>query len=385
MPIRSLPFSVGVIGSGFIGQVHIEALQRLGLRVKALCGSESARPVKEAWGIPDLHLNYDYRPMLEDPDIGAVHIASPNRRHHQACLDALAAGKHVVCEKPLALDTGQSREIVEAAESSDRALAVNYNVRFYPLMLQLRRMIADGELGEIVHLNGSYFQDWMLLDTDFNWRVLPEEAGKLRAVGDIGTHWLDLASFVTGRSFESVRADLGQLHKRRRRPEGPVQTFASASEAANYRPYDVETEDYANALLRLEGGAPANLSVSQVASGRMNSLRLEVYGTRKSAQWHSERPNELHLRQRGGRDEILHRDQGLLHPSVAAYADLPPGHNEGFADAFKMLYLNFYDTIAGAEGVEPLFATARDGHAELALCEAILASHQSQSWKDIAY
>lgn len=382
MPDQKL--TAGVIGSGFIGQVHIEALIRNNVRVKALCGSERARPVAEKWSIPDLHLDYDHQPMMDDPEIDVVHITSPNNQHLQACLDALAAGKHVVCEKPLAMTADETKQIAQAAAQSDRIFAVNYNVRYYPLMLHLRQMIARGELGRIIHLNGSYFQDWLLFDTDFNWRLLPEEGGKLRAVGDIGTHWMDLASFVTGLKAERVWARLHIHHQTRRRPKGPVQTFTTKQDSSQYEPYQVETEDFANIILDYGQGAIGNLAVSQVAAGRKNCIRLEVYGEKKSIAWNSTAPNEMQVYYRGQPHQTIQRDQSLLDPAVLPYLDLPPEHNEGFADTFKMLYRNVYQRIAD-KGTPVFFATAEDGHAELALCEAITQAHQTSQWQPIHY
>lgn len=375
--------TAAVIGSGFIGQVHIEALQRIGVRVKALCGSDNARPVAAKFAIPDLHLDYDYRPILADPEIDVVHITSPNRFHHQASLDCIAAGKHVVCEKPLAMNSRETAEIVAAAKASDRVFAVNYNVRFYPLMLQLRKMIAAGELGRIIHVNGSYLQDWLLLDTDFNWRLLPDDGGKLRAVGDIGTHWMDLVSFVMGDRIAEVWAELQIHHQTRKRPTGPVQTFTTEADTSQYAPYPVETEDFANILLRFGCGAVGNLAVSQVAAGRMNCIRVEIYGTEKSIEWCSERPNEMLVSRRGSRNEVLHRDQSLLDPDILPYVDLPPGHNEGFGDTFKMLYRNVYAAIADRENTERFYADAAEGHHELAICDAILEANRTGQWTPV--
>ena len=376
--------TAGIIGSGFIGQVHIEALLRNSVRVKSLCGSQRAKDVATKWRIPNLLLDYDYRPMLDDPEIDVIHITSPNKYHHRTALDCIAAGKHVVCEKPLAMTTHETREIVEAAEKSDRVFAVNYNVRFYPLMLQLKAMIRKGELGRIIHLNGSYFQDWLLYKNDFNWRVLADEGGKLRAVGDVGTHWMDLASFVTGLKAERVWSKLHIHHKTRLRPTGPVQTFTKDDGSSKGEEYSVQTDDFANVILAYEGGAMGNLAISQVASGRSNCIRIEVYGEKKSIAWNSERPNEMEVLQRGERNQVVWRDQSLFDEELLPYLDLPPGHNEGFDDSFKMLYRNIYKHIEDPN--TPVFyATAAEGHNELAICDAIIKSDQSGQWQDIDY
>jgi predicted dehydrogenase len=370
----------GVIGSGFIGPVHIEALRRLGVQVTALCGSDKAHSVAEKWGIPVAIPGYDHRALLERDDVDVVHITSPNRHHHTQALDALRAGKHVVCEKPLAMSARESAEIVRAAARSPRIFAVNYNVRFYPAVLQLRAVVQRGDLGEIVHVNGSYFQDWLLEETDYNWRLLASEGGVLRAVADIGTHWLDTVSFILGSRIEAVFAHLSTFHKTRQRPLGEVQTFARAARKQRYASYTVKTEDFASILLRFASGAHGNLAVSQVAAGRKNSIRVEIYGAKKSAWWDAEEPNTIHYGSRSGPNEASTRATPGFATDVADFTDYPAGHAEGFPDTFKMLYRAVYEAIARGKPARPLYATAADGHEEVKLCEAVLRSHAAKAW-----
>ncbi len=379
----SLPKSVhqlraGVIGTGFIGPVHIEALRRLGVQVAALCDlPERVRDAAARLGIPQVY--GDYREMLRSPGLDVIHIAAPNRYHCEMSLAALAAGKHCICEKPLAMDTRQTGQILKRAREAATVFAVNYNVRFYPAILELRRMVGRGELGDIIHVNGSYLQDWLFKETDYNWRLLPEEGGKLRAVADIGTHWMDAVSFILGARITSVFADLGTWHKTRRRPLGEVQTFCGPAEAARYAPYPAKTEDFASVLLQFSTGTRGNLAVSQVAAGRKNRLRLEIYGSKKSAWWCSENPELLHLGHRDTPNEAAMRGTPAFGPDAAPYIDYPAGHVEGFPDTFKMLFRSVYGAIAGTAG-ERLFATAEDGHQEAGVCEAILKSHQTKTW-----
>jgi predicted dehydrogenase len=368
----------GLIGTGFIGPVHLEALRRLGMTVSALCDLPTrVQAAASNFGIPEAFT--DYHELLKSPNVDVVHIASPNRFHCPMALAALRAGKYVVCEKPLAMNTSETAQIVKAARASRKILAVNYNVRFYPAVLTLRRMLARGELGEIIHVNGSYFQDWLFKDTDYNWRLLPREGGRLRAVADIGTHWLDTVSFILNSRITSVFADLATLHKTRRRPLSEVQTFAKAGASVRYAPYRVRTEDFASVLLRFANGARGNLAVSQVAAGRKNCIRLELYGSKKSAWWCSEEPEYLHF---GNRDDANHtavRATPAFGDGAAGFVDYPPGHVEGFPDTFKMLFRNVYAAING-QRTERLFATGEDGHHEVAVCEAILTSHLEQRW-----
>jgi predicted dehydrogenase len=369
----------GVIGTGFIGPVHIEALRRLGVQVAALCDvPDRVQAAADRLAIP--HAFADYRELLRSPDVDVVHVTAPNRFHAQMSLAALKAGKHVVCEKPLAMNTRETAAIVKAATKADTVFAVNYNVRFYPAVLQLRHAVVNGELGDIIHVNGSYFQDWLFKDTDYNWRLLPDEGGNLRAVADIGTHWMDTVSFVLGAKIKSVFAELGTWHKTRKRPLGEVQTFSKADGKVKYASYKVATEDFASLLLQFSNGARGNLAVSQVAAGRKNCIRIEIYGSKKSAWWCSEQPEMLHFGSRDAANETAVRATPAFGDGAAGFVDYPPGHVEGFPDTFKMLFRNIYSTIAAGGKGPRLFATAEDGHAEVAVCEAIMKSSRSKTW-----
>ncbi len=369
----------GIIGTGFIGPVHLEALRRLGIPVTALCDLPGRAPARaEKYGIPRAF--EDFRALVRSPEVDVVHVCSPNRHHYAMVQAALRAGKHVVCEKPLALNTRQTAALVRLARRTGKVLAVNYNVRFYPAVLQLRRLVADGALGPVIHVHGSYFQDWLFKDTDYNWRLLPAEGGRLRAVADIGTHWMDTAAFVLGAKIRRVLADLGTFHQTRRRPLGEVQTFTRAAPDQQYQSYAVKTEDFAHVLLEFDSGPRGNLAVSQVAAGRKNCIRLEVYGARQSAWWCSEDPEVLHLGHRDEANQTAVRATPAFGDGAAGFMDYPPGHVEGFPDTFKMLFRAVYGHIAGNGQGAGLFATAEDGHAEVAVCEAILASHKSRTW-----
>ncbi len=376
-PVSSL--RAGIIGTGFIGPVHVEALRRLGVTVAAICDVGDLGPKAAArLAIPQAFS--DYHDLLACPDLDVVHITTPNRFHCEMSLAALRAGKHVVCEKPLAMNTAETARLVSAARAAKRVFAVNYNLRFYPAVLALRRLVERGELGDIIHVNGSYLQDWLFKDTDYNWRLLPQEGGTLRAVSDIGTHWMDTVSFILGAKIKTVFADLATWHKQRRRPLGEVQTYAKADADLKYATYRVLTDDFASVLLRFGNGARGNLAVSQVAAGRKNCIRLEIYGAKKSAWWCSEEPETLHFGNRDGANETAVRATPAFGDGAAGYTDYPPGHVEGFPDTFKMNFRAIYGAIAGAAAKPPLFATAADGHQEVAVCEAIIKSHRAQAW-----
>jgi predicted dehydrogenase len=375
----------GVIGTGFIGPVHIEALKRNGIQVTAICGGERARKVAAKWNIPQVFTGYDHEGLVNSPEVDVVHITSPNKDHFPQSIAALKAGKHVVCEKPLAMTAKETAAIVKLAGKLPKQIfAVNYNVRFYSAVLQMRADVRAGRLGGIIHVSGSYFQDWLLKPTDYNWRLLPEEGGKLRAVADIGTHWMDTVSFILGSRINSVYAHLATFHKTRQRPVGEVQTFTKASKDQKWKSYPVETEDYASLLLQWENGVHGNCGVSQVAAGRKNSIRIEIYGTERSAWWDSEEPNTIQYGVRDSANAVAHRACPGFADDVAGFSDYPPGHAEGFPDSFKMLYRAVYADVArGSYSKQPLYATAEDGDHEVRLCDAILKSNQRRKWMKV--
>jgi len=374
---------VAVVGAGFIGPVHVEALRRLGLTVTGILGYDEgeSRRAREALRLPRAYK--DYGEVLADNGVESVHLAVPNRLHHDMAKQALRAGKHVMCEKPLAMDSRESAELVELARQSGRAAAVNYNVRYYPLCMEARTMVREGELGEVFSACGSYAQDWLFRPTDYNWRVLAAEGGELRAVADIGTHWLDLIQFITGEEVESVCSDLKVVHPVRRRPLGEVQTYKGKQEpeAVETEPIDIATEDYGAILLRFRGGARGSLWVSQVTAGRKNCLRFEIAGSRQAVAWCSETPDTLWVGRRDEPNQTLMRDPALLSAGAAGFVNYPGGHVEGFPDTFKQCFRAFYEYIAAGDWSAPAsYPTFVDGHREILLCEAILRSHRASAW-----
>ena len=380
----------GIIGTGFIGPVHIEALKRLGVTVNGICGStKSARHVGNLWGIPEIYGDYDHEAMYASPNIDVVHITSPNRVHVEQCLGALAMGKHVICEKPLGMTAKETALVVDAVKKGGKkgpVFAVNYMCRFFPAILQMRAMVARGDLGKIMHVQGHFFQDWLMYETDYNWRILSGEGGKLRAVGDIGTHWIDAVSFVLGSKAQSVFAHLETFHKTRKRPKGEVQTFAKV-DPKKMIDYKVDTEDFGSVLLKFgkakhgfADGVHANASISQVAAGWKCSLSFGIYGTKGSVRWDLQQPNEIQVGHRDEPNQTMNRGTPGFQEDVANFTDYPPGHAEGFSDGHKMHYRAIYEHIASGKKTPALFATAEDGHHEVKLCEAILQSSKAKSW-----
>ena len=370
-----------VVGTGFIGVVHVEALRRLGVQVHGVVGSSRDRATVRSreLGLPPAYESFEA--MLADPRVEVVHITSPNHLHHEHASAALRAGKHVVCEKPLAMTPAQSAELLQLAEQSGRVHAVNFNLRFYPLCRHVRGLVKQGELGDIRLISGHYLQDWLLLDTDWNWRLEPELGGELRAVADIGSHWMDLTTFLAGKRITSVMADLATFIKTRRQPAGPVETFAT-DHGGKTVAREIHTEDSAMILLRYEDETRGALTVSQVSPGRKNSLVFEIDGSTSAAAWNSERPDELWLGHRGRPNEILLRDPALLNEDARAATSLPGGHAEGFADTFKALYAAVYRAVAEGKPGEG-YPTFADGHDEMLVCDAVARSSRERRWVDV--
>ena len=359
-----------VIGTGFIGAVHVDALRRLGVQVHGVVGSSHARGDERARaaGLPPAYESMDA--MLADKRVDVVHITSPNHLHHAHANAALRAGKHVVCEKPLAMTSSESAELLQLAESSGLVHAVNFNIRFYPLLQHLHQVVREGGLGQVRLVTGHYLQDWLLLDTDWNWRLDPALGGSLRAVSDIGSHWLDLTSFLTGSRIESVSADLETFIKVRRQPTGPVETFARGR-AHETVERQIATEDCATILVRYDNGALGSLAVSQISAGRKNSLHVELDGAKSAAAWYSEQPDELWLGHRERPNEVLPRDPSLINAAGATASFLPGGHIEGFADTFRALYSAVYQAVLSGSPAAGRYPTFADGHDEMLVCEAI--------------
>ncbi|MBX9471688.1 Gfo/Idh/MocA family protein [Microcella sp.] len=371
-----------IVGTGFIGTVHREALRRLGIDVIGVLGSSPSRSKEKSaeWGVARAYFDYDE--VLTDESVDVVHITSPNDQHFEHARGALTAGKHVVCEKPLAMNSSQTAELAELAASTGLVGAVNFNVRFYPQVHEMRERVANGSVGKPYLITGSYFQDWLLYDTDWNWRVEAARGGDLRVVGDVGSHWFDLATFVTGQRIVEVMADLTTFIPQRRRPTGEVATFGSATGPTV--DYDVGSEDAGSILLRFAGGARGVVSVSQVSAGRKNAISFELNGSSASVAWRGERPEELWIGHRSEPNQVLLRDPSLLSASAAAISGLPGGHAEGFENGFKALYAAVYtDIAAGAPSAAPRYATFADGHYESLIVEAVGRSARTSSWATV--
>lgn len=378
---------VGVIGTGFIGPAHIEALRRLGnIDVVALADVDEETAKTKAAMLNVENYYGDYRELLADSNITAVHICTPNNLHYKMSKEALQAGKHVICEKPLAISSDQADELVKLAAEKKLANAVHFNIRYYPLMRQVKLMVEKGEFGKLFAIHGSYLQDWLFYPTDYNWRLEPELSGKSRAIADIGSHWLDLIEYVSELKIVEVLADFATFHKIRKKPLKPLETYAGKLlKPEDYKDIKINTEDYATVLFHFNNGAHGALTVSQVAAGRKNRLYFEMDGSKKTAAWDSEKPNHIWLGRRDGSNEEMLKDPSLVYPEVRNLISFPGGHNEGFPDTSKQLFKEFYAYIAAGDmETTPSFPTFKAGLRELVLCEKIMESNEQRKWVSVA-
>lgn len=382
---------MGLVGAGFVGPHHIDAVRRLGyVDVVAIAGSSerSAQQKADALGVRKAYGSY--QALLDDPDIQVVHNATPNYLHHTVNAAAIAKKKHVVSDKPLAMTAAEAKNLLEQARSAGIVHAVTFNYRGNPLVQQARQAIARGDIGAPRFLIGQYLQDWLIKDTDYSWRLEPDKGGASSALGDIGSHWCDLAQHVSGLRITHVLGDITTTIPKRKKPVGSREAFQAASGSEQFEEVDVKVEDLASVLLRFDNGAKGSFSVGQVCAGHKNDLILEVCGSTASLRWRQEFQNELWIGHRDEANQVLAKDPSLLDAAVRPYAHLPGGHQEGWADAFANLMRDIYGFIGEGKRPDaphpPSFATFEDGYRANAIVEAILQSAAKGSvWTEVKY
>ena len=367
-----------------MGKVHAENLRRLGsVEIASVAGSSDQRAREFGKSIGVNNTTGNYQELLEDSDIDAVHVLTPNALHYPICKAALKAGKHVLCEKPFTVTLEQARELVDLAARTGLANCIQHNLRYYPVVQQIRCMIEAGDLGEILIVQGTYSQDWLLYDTDWNWRANSADNGALRAMGDIGSHWMDLIQHLTGQRITALCADLATFHRTRRRPKGSVETFAGKTlQPGDYDSVAIDTDDFGSVLLRLGDRARGAFTVSQMSAGRKNMFTVEIYGTKAGVAWNQEWPDELWIGQRDKPNQVLVKDPALMYPKAAAFADLPGGHSEGYDDTHKQVFKRFYARVADPSApVE--YPTFEDGLLGMHLLARVAESSAKQAWVTI--
>ena len=381
---------MGLVGAGFVGPHHIDAVRRLGyVDVVAVAGSteESGRRKAEALGARKGYGSY--QALLDDPNVQVVHVATPNYLHYAVTSAALAKGKHVVSDKPLAMTAAESKQLVEQAKRAGVVAAVTFNYRGNPLVQQARVAIARGDIGTPHFVHGYYLQDWLIKDTDYSWRLDPKKGGASSALGDIGSHWCDLAQHITGLRITQVLGDITTVIPKRKRPRGSREAFQAASDRDAVDLVDITVDDLASVLVRFDNGAKGSFSVGQVCGGHKNDLVLEVCGSTASMGWRQERQNELWVGHRDKANETLQKDPSLLDGEARSYARLPGGHQEAWADAFCNLMRDIYGVIAAGHAGGPLpsaVATFDDGYRANCIVDSILDSdRRGGAWTTVAY
>jgi predicted dehydrogenase len=382
---------MGIVGAGFVGPHHVDAVRRLGyVDVVAIAGSsqESAKKKADALGVPKAYGSYEA--LLEDPAVQVVHNATPNYLHYPVNAAAIARGKHVVSDKPLAMTSEEAKKLRDAATKAGVMHAVTFNYRGNPLVQQARHAIASGEIGKPNFLVGYYLQDWLLKDTDYSWRLEPDKGGASSALGDIGSHWCDLAQHISGLRITEVLGDITTVIPKRKKPKGSREAFQAAGRDEAFELVDIKVEDLASVLLKFDNGAKGSFSVGQVCAGHKNDLVLEICGSKASLRWRQEHQNELWFGYRDKANEILQKDPSLIDDEARGYAHLPGGHQESWADAFANVMRDIYGFIgAGKKPTDPhppAFATFEDGYRANCIVEAILESARKGSvWTKVRY
>jgi predicted dehydrogenase len=373
--------NVGIVGTGFMGLAHLEALRRLGIAVRGIVGSTPERAGQKATQVPLPPVFDSYEALLADPAIHVVHITTPNVLHHAQVAQAIAAGKHVLCEKPLAVTVDEGRDLLAMAAKAGVLHGVCFNQRYYPMVHQAQAMVSHDELGDVRLVSGGYLQDWLLFATDWNWRLQSDRAGALRAVADIGSHWFDNVEFITGTKIVEVIADLHTFIPQRSRPVGEVETFSAHTVADGDRVIeDITSDDGAGVLLRFANGARGVCTISQVSAGRKNHLHWEIDGSKQALAWSTEVPDDVWVGRRGQANQILKRDPSLLYPAAAAVAGYPGGHVEGYPDTFRALFRDFYAHVASGGSGAAAYPTFVDGLRSLVVCDAVGRSSNDGRW-----
>jgi predicted dehydrogenase len=373
-----------VIGTGFMGRVHLEALRRVPhVDVVEIAGTslEKAKALGAGYGI--VNATGDWRDIMADPSIDAVHITTPNDSHFPMAKAAFEAGKHVLCEKPLALTVAEARTLTEMQKAKKLRGALCHNLRYYPMVQQIRAMREAGELGDILVVQGTYSQDWMLYETDWNWRVEPALSGVSRVMADIGSHFFDMAEHLSGLRVRSLCSDWQIFYPTRKRPKNGGETFsgkmAAPSESIDVK---VETEDFGATLFRMGSRARGAMTASQASAGRKNGLVMEIYGTKAGVTWCQEKPEELWIGHRDAPSQTLLKDPALMHETARGFADVPGGHAEGYQDTFKQLFRRFYASIADPDA--PMdYPQMADGLRQMNILAAEQESNQRHAWVDV--
>ncbi len=372
---------VGIIGMGYIGESHIEAVRRIGcceLYAVADTNAELARAKAEYYGIERCYASVEE--LLADPNIDAVHNCTPNFLHLAINKEIIKSGKHLLSEKPLCTTYEEAHELVELKKQYPNSVAaVNFNYRLNPMVQEMRSRIADGKIGDVRIITGSYQQDWLLYDTDYSWRLEPEVSGKSCAIADIGSHWMDSIQHVTGHKITEVMADVKTMIPVRKKPKKQVGTFSNNT-PSEYDEVEIQNEDYGAVMFHTDKGATGVYHVSELAAGHGCYLNYEINGSKASFRWSQEENDKLWMGLRSDDNRYIIRDPNALSPEAKQYSALAMGHPEGWNDAFKGNIYAFYKYIEDGMQGEPVFATLEQAAYIVKLTEAVIESSNKKSW-----
>jgi len=374
---------IGLIGTGYIGMVHLEILRRI-VEVEVLAVADTNRELAgraaAKLGIPKVYPSADE--LIADREIDAVHNCAPNNVHFDINAKAVRAGKQVLSEKPLSLDSKESALLVALAAKHDALTAVNFCYRYYPVVQEAAARVRRGDLGEVRAFMGHFLQDWLFYDTDYSWRLDPEIAGGANVIADLGSHWCDLVQFITGREIREVMAELHTCLPRRRKPKSGTLSFSS-QKAAEYEEVEVRLDDYASLFLRLDNGARGNFTTCQAAAGRKVDIELQIFGSKESYAWSHVHPNALWIGHRDRGNELFYESAALQTADTQKYAALPTGHPMGYHDAVYNLFRDYYEALGAKRAGKPYevrFPDFATGHTEMCVIDAAIESNKTGRW-----
>lgn len=379
---------VGIVGAGFIGPVHIEAIRRLGYpEVVALAevNQETADAEAIKLKIPKAYGNWN--DLVNDPDIDVVHVTCSNVLHYSISKACIQAGKHVICEKPLTMNITEAKELVGLAKKKNVINAITFNMGFYPMVKEAREMITRGELGKINLVFGRYMQDWLVKDSDYNWRVEAKYQGKSRVISDIGSHWMQMVQMVLNKKIVSVYGDITTFIPIRKRPLIKLTTFQEKKlRPGEYEEIKVDTEDHATIMFKFEDDIKGVLMTAQICPGRKQRIEWEIIGLEKSLAWQGEEPNQLWVGYRNKPNEIIMKDPNLMSPNSRHLSSFAGGLTEGYGDSWKNIISSIYGYIRNDDNkrkVMPDFPTFEEGYKIMVITDSILKSAEENKWIDI--
>ena len=381
-----IKFKVGLIGTGYIGIIHLEMLRRFAeIEIVAVADNnpQSANDVANKFNVPKVF--YNASELIQDNQVEIIHNCTPNNLHFQINSEAIKASKDVLSEKPLALNSKESSDLVALAEKFNTVHGVNFCYRYYPVLQEAAARVRKGNLGDVRLVLGHFLQDWLSFETDYSWRLDPKAAGISNTMADLGSHWCDLVQFVTGLKITEIMAEFHTILPTRKKPKSGPLSF-SVSQNDDVEEVKIPVEDYATIFIRLENGARGNFSTCQLAIGKKVDIDLQVYGSKESYSWNHVHPNAITIGHRDKANEIFYESPILQTEDTRKYASLPTGHPIGYHDTIFNFFTDYYAAVAAkrdGKKIQTNFPDFYDGHSEMKIIEAALRSSRSGGWEKV--